>query len=64
MSLKLKGRRVYYLVNPGYPGKKQEVTGRISEQPIFIEVITDTGDVTKVEENKLHFDLKKKGKGK
>lgn len=64
MSLKLKGRRIRYLVNPSYPGRKQEVTGRISEKPIWLEVITDTGDVTKVEEKNLYFDLKKKGKGK
>lgn len=64
MSLKLKGRRIYYLVNPSYPGRKREVTGRISGKPIYLEVVTDTGDVTKVEENNLHFDLKKRGKGK
>ena len=64
MSLKLKGRRVYFERSPRYSGKKEIITGKISGEAIWLEVITDTGESTKVEEKNLHFDLKKRGRGK
>ena len=62
MSLKLKNRRVYFERQPAYPGKRKIITGKIYNGPIWLYVLTDDGDVTKVEENNLHFDLKKRGK--
>lgn len=64
MSLRLKNRRVYFESTPGYPGKKQVITGVIYNGPIWLKVLTDDGDVATVEEKDLHFDLKKKGKGR
>jgi len=64
VSLKLKGRRVYFERTPRFGGKKEIITGTISPQAIWLKVITDTGARCAVEEKKLHFDLKKKGKGR
>jgi len=64
VSLNLKGRRVYFERSPLYPGKKEIITGRISADAIWLEIITDSGETTKVEEKNLHFDLKKRGKDK
>lgn len=64
MSLNLKGRRVYFERSPRYPGKKEIIRGKTSEEAIWLDVITDTGESTKVEEKNLYFDPKKRGKGK
>lgn len=64
MSLKLKGRRVYFERSPLYRGKKEIITGVISQRAIWLEVVPDKGGACEVEEKNLHFDLKKRGKGK
>lgn len=64
MSLNLKDRRVYFERSPRYSGKKEIITGKISPAPIWLSVITDTGGICAVEEKNLHFDLKKKGRGR
>jgi len=59
VSLKLKGRKVY--LSKAYDYKH----GVITKDLIFLKVIVDGQDHPMiVEVNDIHFDYKKKGKGK
>ena len=61
MSLKLKGRKVYL----GKAYGERILHGVITSNSIWVKVLIDGGDtVMNVEEKDLHFDIKKKGKGK
>ena len=62
MSLKLKGRKVY--LGKAY-GEDKVLHGVITQDGIWIRVLIDGKDVIMcVEEKDLHFDIKKKGKGR
>lgn len=62
MSLKLKGRKVY--LSKDYRSDGKTVFGVISDLPIYVKVELESGNIVDIEESKVHFDLKKKGKGK
>ena len=62
MSLKLKGRKVY--LGKAY-GEDKVLHGVITQDLIWVRVLIDGKDVVmSVEEKDLHFDIKKKGKGR
>lgn len=59
MSLKLKGRRVFLSKSYGY------IHGVITKDLIFLKVLVDGQDhPMTVEVKDIHFDYKKKGRGK
>ena len=60
MSLRLKGRKVTFKRNPRYEGEPEIIRGKISTDPIWLEVILEDGEITTVEEKNLYF--KPKGK--
>jgi len=61
LSLKLKSRKVYL----GKAYGKRVLHGVVTSDQIWIKVLIDGGDtVMNVEEKDLHFDIKKKGKGR
>ena len=60
MSLRLKGRKVSFKRHPRYEGEPFIVKGKISQVPILLQVISEDGEITTVEEGRLYF--KPKGK--
>jgi len=60
MSLRLKGRKVSFKRNPRYEGEVKIVKGKISQSPVWLEVVLEDGEITTVEESRLYF--KPKGK--
>jgi len=60
MSLRLKGRKVSFKRNPRYGGEAMVVKGKISGKAIWLEVVSEDGEITTVEESRLYF--KPKGK--
>ena len=62
MSLRLKGRKVY--LGKAY-GEDKVLHGVITQAKIWVKVLIDGGTtIMNVEEKDLHFDIKKKGKGR
>ena len=62
MSLRLKGRKVY--LKGDYRADGKIMNGIITDDPIYVKVRLESGNVATLEEKDIHFDLKKKGKGK
>ena len=62
MSLRLKGRNVY--LSKIYRADGKIMHGQITDDPIIVKVKMDSGNVVAVEQSLVHFDLKKKGKGR
>jgi len=62
MSLKLKGRKVY--LSEDYRADGKIMHGVIVDFPIYVKVLLESGNIVNIEESRVHFDLKKKGKGK
>ncbi len=62
MSLRLKGRRVY--LKKGYRADGAIVHGKVTQDPIYVKVELESGNVVNIEEANVCFDLKKIGKGK
>lgn len=53
MSLRLKGRKVYFMRE--HYGQAEPVQGKISNDPIWLTIETDKGDRVPVEEKDLRF---------
>ena len=60
MSLRLKGRKVSFIRKPRYEGPTTVIKGKISTKPIWLEVVSEDGEITTLEESRLYF----KAKGK
>ena len=61
MSLRLKGRKVYFVGKDSDGGEKVTL-GKITSAPIYVEVRFEDGNVARMDESVLRFDLKKRGK--
>jgi len=62
LSLKLKGRKVF--LSEDYRSDGKIMHGVIVDVPIYVKVRLESGNVVNIEESKVHFDLKKKGRNR
>lgn len=60
MSLRLKGRKVSFKKYSRYGGEPKVVEGKISQRPMWLEVILEDGRIVPVEEKNLYFIKRKK----